>query len=251
MKKRLISIIAVVLLFACSIEQNDSLFQISTIDALLAGNYKGYYSCNNLLEHGDFGLGTFNQLDGEMIVLDGTIYQVKGDGSILKPDLETTTPFCAVKFFSVDTTLKMKGVRYEEMKHQLDQVFPDHSRFYAFRIEGSFATIKTRSLYAQQPPYRDLVDIPMQKFNASDIEGTLLGFRCPKFVKGLNVPGYHLHFLSHDHSFGGHVLDFKMKQGTIMADKSSEFQMLLPDDEGEFSKVENKDRSGELEKVEK
>ena len=47
------------------------LFQISTSGALVAGVYSGLSTTKNVLEHGDFGLGTFADLDGEMVIVDG------------------------------------------------------------------------------------------------------------------------------------------------------------------------------------
>jgi len=247
-----IAIWGLILLVGCSKERDDSVFQVSIIDALLAGNYQGYYKCEELLEHGDFGLGTFNELDGEMLILDGEIYQVKGDGSIDRPSKKTMTPFGVIKYFSSDSMLQVEGVGLEEFENFLDQCFPDQSKFYAIQVNGYFSRIKTRSLFAQKPPYKPLIDIPMNKFTTSETEGTLIGFRCPVFVKGLNVPGYHFHFLSKDHLFGGHVLDFYLKKGTIRIDESREFKLLLPDDEGELSAMDNsKDRTEELNKVER
>ena len=249
---RYLSILFCIIFFnGCSKCNEDSVYQVSIIDALLAGNYTGYYTCNDLLKHGDFGLGTFNALDGEMLVIDGEIFQVRGDGSINQIADKLTTPFSVVKFFSSDVELPVTNINFEEFERYLDQEFPDHSLFYAIRVKGVFAWINTRSFYPQTPPYQPLVEIPMQKFSTTNVEGTLIGFRCPSFVKGLNVPGYHFHFLSDNCQFGGHVLDFYLKQGEINVDESREVKLFLPDDQGELSALELKDRTEELNKVER
>ena len=43
------------------------IYQTSLMSALLSGVYEGETTIADLLAHGDFGLGTFNELDGEMI----------------------------------------------------------------------------------------------------------------------------------------------------------------------------------------
>lgn len=57
-----------------------SLFQASTINALVEGINEGDTTVKELKKHGDFGIGTFDDLDGEMIELDGKFYQIKSDG---------------------------------------------------------------------------------------------------------------------------------------------------------------------------
>ena len=56
-------------------------YQTSTMGALLDGVYDGDVTIAELLTHGDFGLGTFNHLDGEMVVLDGVCHHLRSDGS--------------------------------------------------------------------------------------------------------------------------------------------------------------------------
>src|SRR5438132_1663193 len=55
------------------------MYQISTSTALVEGVYSGSILSSALLEHGDFGVGTFEGLDGEMVILDGEIYQAAGN----------------------------------------------------------------------------------------------------------------------------------------------------------------------------
>ena len=76
-----------------------TIFQASTIDALLDGNYEGDVSFAELGACGDFGLGTFDALDGEMVGLDGAFYQVKADGRAYEVDGRMKTPFAVVTFF--------------------------------------------------------------------------------------------------------------------------------------------------------
>ena len=229
----------------------NTITQISTIDALLAGAYTGITPCNQLLQYGDFGIGTFDRLDGEMILVDGRMHQVKADGKVYTPDSHTTTPFAIVCRFTPDTTIPVtKTMTGQDIKQLIDARLPDQNRFYAFKIAGRFNAVRTRSVPAQQPPFQPLVKVTASQpeFTRINVSGIIVGFRCPPFVKGINAPGYHLHFLADSNDFGGHVLDFSIADGTIQADACNRFLMLLP--ESRDSMDLSRDRSRELQQAE-
>jgi acetolactate decarboxylase len=229
--------------------------QISTIDALLNGVYDGVMSFETLKEYGDFGLGTFEGLDGEMVELDGDFYQVKADGKAYPVKDSMETPFAAVTFFDVDLRqLVPEGTDYAQLEEFLDGILPTGNVFYAIRMGGTFSYMKTRSVPRQEKPYPPLAEVTKNQptFEFNNIEGTMVGFRCPAYVSGVNVPGYHLHFLTKDKDAGGHVLEFKVKEAEVSVDYTSGFLMLLPGEESDFHKLDlTPDRQGELEEVEK
>ena len=232
---------------------DDTLFQISTINALLIGEYEGAMTFGELKKHGTFGLGTFDALDGEMIGLEGQFYQIKTDGVAYPVPDSMTAPFAVVTVFEADKTVSSQnGMDYAALKSYLDERLPDKSIFYAVKIEGVFPYIKTRSVPKQQAPYPPLVEVVKEQtiFEFHDIEGTIVGFRCPDSVKGgVNVPGYHLHFITVDRKAGGHLLACQLQDATIAIDYTSEFYMVLPQHAGAKSDL-SKDRSEELKKVE-
>jgi acetolactate decarboxylase len=229
--------------------------QVCTIDALLAGGYDGHLACRKLLDHGDFGIGTFHRLDGEMIVLDGTVYQVKADGSVHRPNLDTKTPFAAVCRFAANDSFPHEGdLDLKGVESLLDRKIPDRNVFCAIRIDGVFSEMTTRSVPAQDPPYPILADVAKKQsvFTFQNISGTIVGFRCPAFVQGINVPGYHLHFLSADRTQGGHILGFRTRSGTAKTNLCHQFLLTLPKNNDAFRDLDlSKDRSKELEKIEK
>ncbi len=231
-----------------------TLFQVSTIDALLDGAYEGQVSLAELARHGDLGLGTFDALDGEMAVLDGRVYQVKVDGSVHEANPSQKTPFANVLFFAPQKTLELRGeMDLEELCKAVDQALPSPNYFYALRIDGRFAYAKTRSVPAQKRPYPPLAEVVKHQrvFEFQDTEGTVLGFRCPAFVKGVNVPGYHMHFLNQARSAGGHVLALKVRDPRVQVTMASRFTMVLPQG-GEFVRSDlATDRGEALRKVEK
>jgi len=237
-----------------SLRENDTLFQISTINALMNGAYKGEMTFGELKRYGDLGIGTFDGLDGEMIGLEGKFYQIKADGVAYPVPDSMTTPFAVVTPFEADKTVPMQdGMDYEGLQRYLDKLIPDNSIFYAVKIEGTFKYIKTRSVPRQKEPYPPLVEVVKEQtiFEFHDIKGTIVGFRCPDSVKGINVPGYHLHFITADKKAGGHLLACQLQDGTIAIDFTSQFHLVLPQqDIASSQSLPNKDRTEELKKVE-
>lgn len=242
------------LLAGCQTGPTNTVTQISTIDALLAGAYDGVIPCSVLVQYGDLGIGTFDKLDGEMVILDRAVYQVLASGTINQVGPNSTTPFASVCEFKADTTCPVPaGTNFETLKTLLDQAVPNQNVFCAFKLHGHFLTLKTRSVPAQEKPYPALADVVETQtvFNLENVQGTLLGFRCPPFVQGINVPGYHLHFLSDDTTLGGHILDFDLAQTTCEIDLLDKFYMILPENGQGLETLDLKqDRSQELEKVE-
>jgi len=236
-------------------EQNNLFFQTSTINALLAGVYDGNTTFATLSRHGDMGLGTVNHLNGEMIGLDGKFYQIKTDGkAYLIPDT-MKTPFAEVTFFHPDTTLKLSDTigNYDQLKDFLDRLMPAKNIFYAIKIEGTFSYVKTRSVPGQKKPYPPLVDVVKHQvmFEFHQAKGTMVGFWCPAYVKGINVPGYHFHFITADRKAGGHVLACRMQNVDVKIDPIPAFYLVLPQSKAFDSTDLTGGKQKELEKVEK
>jgi acetolactate decarboxylase len=231
-----------------------ALVQISTIDALLGGLYDGVTTIGALKQHGDLGIGTFDGLDGEMVVVDGQVFRVPADGQVMAVGDDETTPFASVTRFAPTCQLPVaQGTDLASFTAQMDQIMGSPNLFCAFRVEGVFTHVRTRSVPKQNKPYPPLVEVVKHQpvFDFDNVRGVLVGFYCPPFVKGVNVPGYHLHFLSEDRHHGGHVLAFDVEQATVALQPLHRFTLLLPQG-GEFSTMDlERDRGAELEKVEK
>jgi len=190
-----------------------------------------------------------------MVAFDGKFYQVKADGIAYPVSDSLKTPFAAVTFFDVDHKEQLpQGMDYGHLQEFLDTILPTHNIFYAIKIEGSFSYMKTRSVPAQEKPYPPLVEVTKNQpiFEFNDVEGTVVGFRCPSYVSGVNVPGYHLHFLNQGREAGGHVLEFKITEAVVTVDYTSGFMMILPDERSNFYQLDlTPDKEEELEKAEK
>jgi acetolactate decarboxylase len=231
-----------------------NLFQVATIDALMAGVYAGAITCGDLKKHGDFGLGTFEGLDGEMVVLDGKVMQVKTDGRAYEVHDATKTPFANVVFFRPDRTIRpTRSLTVKELEHFLDDLLPSLNLCYAVKIEGTFRRVKTRSVPRQSPPYPPLSEVVRKQtiFEFHQVAGTIVGFRSPGFLAGLNVPGYHLHFLTKDRDAGGHLLDCETEQVRIELARAPHFFLVLPENQAFLKADLSQDRQQAVQHVEK
>ncbi len=206
-------------------------YQTSTMAALLDGIYDGDVTIAELLTHGDFGLGTFNHLDGEMVVLDGTCHHLRSDGSASVAAPGDRTPFAVVTWFEPETVIPVPGpASRDEIIGLIDQAIKTANLIQAIRIDGTFSTVQARTVRAQTPPYPPMTQAtagePITEFR--HLPGTLAGFRTPDYEQGISVAGYHLHFIDQPRTHGGHSLDFALDHGHVAITASSELHLSLP-----------------------
>lgn len=238
----------------CWPQGKDTLFQISTIDALLEGVYDGEMTCRELKQYGNFGIGTFDGLDGEMIELSGNIYQIRADGVASAAADSTKVPFAAVTSFEPDKAILLdKSMDFKQLAQYLDTLLPTKNIFYAIKITGDYAYIKSRSVPRQDKPYPPLVEVVKSQptFEFQNVKGTVLGFRCPEYVKGINVPSYHLHFLTEDGKAGGHLLECLIQNAQVEIDYTCGFYMALPEGGAFYQANLTGEKHSDLNKVEK
>ncbi len=207
------------------------LFQASTIGALLDGAYEGDVSFAELAGHGDLGLGTLNALDGEMIALDGRFYRADVEGTVGDVDPGTRTPFAVLTWFTPSVEVAIdEPLSHEELFALLDDQLPEGAAACGVRIDGSFELVHARSVPRQYPPYRPLAEVVGEQrvFDLHDVDGTMVGFRFPDYSEGIEVSGYHLHFITADRTRGGHVLGARLRRATARIDASTALHLELP-----------------------
>jgi len=247
-------LLALLLSGQCAAFEDDVLFQISTIDALMQGVFDGFYRFDDLMAQGDFGIGTFDALDGEMVALDGECFQIRADGIAYPVQGNMTAPFATVTRFEMDQTAALENAgNFTELSRQIDQYLPSRNMFYALRIDGTFPYVQTRSVPRQEKPYPRLVEAVEDQsvFNFTNVTGSVVGIWAPDFAKGVNVPGYHLHFITEDRKAGGHILEIQVANATAQVDVTAGFAMQLPSS-GDFYNVNlSGDLQEELERIEK
>ena len=207
------------------------LFQASTIAALLDGAYDGDLTFAELARHGDLGLGTLNGLDGEMIALDGRFYRAAVDGAIAEVAPRERTPFAVVTGFTPTIEAEIAGpLSHDGLLAALDALIPDGAASCAIRLDGRFESVCARSVPRQVPPYRPLTDVVAEQrvFELDDVAGTMLGFRFPSYAEGIEVSGFHLHFIDADRRRGGHVLGSRVGRARARLDPSNDLHIELP-----------------------
>ena len=216
----------------------DIVFQTAPFQSLSVGVYDGLFSFASLKEHGDFGLGTFNGLDGEMVCVDNVFYQIKQDGKVTPVAAAALTPFAMMTFFEEDQRIEAVNVdSLAALGQAIDRRRPTKNLFYALRVDGVFDYIKVRSVPAQKKPYRPLADAVKEQavFEYRNISGTLAGFWSPSFADKVSVPGYHFHFISTARDAGGHVLDLRFRALSVRLDRCSALLLVTPGNGDYFS----------------
>ena len=212
-------------------QQSHTVFQTSTMAALLAGVYDGDVTIAELLTHGDFGLGTFNALDGEMVILDGKCYHLRADGSAERAKDTDLTPFAVVTRFRPQITF---AIEKPTTRAELDDLIREHvtstNLIHAVKVTGHFSRLHTRTVARQQQPYPPLTEATKGQAETvlADVTGTLAGFLTPDYEQGISVAGDHLHFLDRDQTRGGHSLDFTLELGTVAIDTENDLHLSLP-----------------------
>jgi acetolactate decarboxylase len=208
-----------------------TLFQVSTSGALVAGVYSGVVNVKAILDHGDFGLGTFANLDGEMVVLDGRVYQVQGSGRVSQAPPAADAPFAVVTRFTPEVDVRIDPVaNLHDLASRCDAQRLSSNIFYAFRLDGWFNSLRTRAV---SPPGegKRLIDAAkaQSEFHFTNLAGTLVGLWSPGFSSAFSVPGYHFHFLSEDRQRGGHLLDCAAGPLRLRMEALTDFHLALPE----------------------
>jgi acetolactate decarboxylase len=230
-----------------------TLFQVSTSGALVAGVYEREVTVRKILEHGDFGLGTFANLDGEMVVLDGRVYQVQDPGRVSEASPDAGAPFAVVTRFDpgIDVSIDTIG-SFKDLETRCDVFRRSGNIFYALRLEGRFQSVRARAVKPPQPG-GGLVDAAsaQSEFNFTDLDGTLVGLWSPGFSSAFSVAGYHFHFLSADRQHGGHLLDLSACTLRLRVEALTEFHLALPESEAFLKADLSKDTAEQLAYAEK
>jgi acetolactate decarboxylase len=229
-----------------------TLYQVSTATALVEGIYQGAVRVGTLREHGDLGLGTFEQLDGEMVLVDGHCFQVRADGSVRECDDDALSPFAVVTRFAPEVAVTV--AQCPDLSHltaQFDGLRQSDNVFFALRVDGHFAYVHTRAMCktAEGVPLVQAAAV-QPEFELHEVAGTLVGFWTPVYAKTLNVPGYHLHFLSADRQGGGHLLQCRGANLRLQLQREGDYRIALPETE-EFLKADlRRDPAADLAKAE-
>jgi acetolactate decarboxylase len=220
--------------FVSNKQEESELYQTSLMSALIDGVYDGEVTIGQLLKHGDFGLGTFNELDGELVAFDSEVHQLREDGSARQAGMNQKTPFAVMTFFRPTMFGQLSSpLEKTDVQELINELIGSPNLFCAFRIDGKFERVETRTVPRQSLPYRPMLRaIESQPvFTFKETSGTLVGFRSPEYVQGINVAGFHVHYITDDRKGGGHVLDYRLLEGKVEVAKISRLRIDLPQTE--------------------
>jgi len=212
--------------------QDHDVWQTSSIDALLDGEYDGDLTFAELAAHGDLGIGTIQHLDGEMVALDGEFFNITADRRVHPVAPATRTPFAVVCRFRPDSSTAVPAqTTLEQLTSLIDEHATPSQPIVAIRVDGTFRDVKVRSVPRQHKPYPPLSDVVAQQseWTIDEANGSVVGFRFPASAQGIDVAGHHLHFLSDDRTTGGHVIDLTVVHGTLLLDGASNLHLEVPE----------------------
>jgi len=230
----IIALIIVIMLIAhlsfITSEANE-LYQVSAFNVFASGNFDRNITFTELTKHGDFGIGTLNGLNGEMVALDGRFYQIPVTGVPREIDFSEKTPYATVSFFEKDFTFQIENVStYLNLVSIINSTLSNYSLIYAIRVDGYFDFVKTRSVPMQYEPYTTVTEVVKNQtvFNLNGVKGTAVGYFFPDSLNGVDAVGYHLHFLTDDHTGGGHLLECTIKSADVEIDSIENYHLLIP-----------------------
>ena len=211
------------------------MYQISTLQALALGYTRSVVRTDELLSHGNTGLGTFEDVNGEMIVIDRHCYQAAEKGSVTEMPPDTGVPFASVANLQGDRVFTLSEIPdIEHLKMELNLKIEEDfglNSMHIAKIEGDFERVDARSESAYRSHHVELKDIlgkTQKSFCFEQIRGTMVCIYYPDYMDGINAPGWHLHFISEDRKWGGHVFDLQMRRGEVFLDKISRIEIQLP-----------------------
>nr|WP_292966385.1 MULTISPECIES: acetolactate decarboxylase [unclassified Allomuricauda] len=217
------------------LEKHDTFYQYSIWWAFVNKIFEGELTAKELKSKGDIGLGSYNLLDGELIMLDGVLYQASEDGKVHIPEDDKKVVYANATFFEKDYSYTLPKVEnYGELRAFINEKLPSKNFFYAFKVHGEFSKMKCGGLHKQEPPFEKGLDVLIPErpiFERENFKGTMVGFYCPTFIGNINVAGYHFHFVSDDGEFAGHVMEFEAENLTLEIDQLHKYQFDLPQTE--------------------
>jgi acetolactate decarboxylase len=209
----------------------NTLYQLTPYNTFTTGKYAGVMPYSELEKHGDFGIGTFDGLDGEMIALNGEFYHIPSTGIPVRAEPAQTAPYATITYFHADRTFTVSGLNFTQLKSYLDgQLGTSGDVIYGIKVSGSFDWARTRSPQKQAEPYMNITEALKTQavFEVSNIQGTAVGFWFPASMNGVDYTGYHIHFITDDRTAGGHLLDCMINNATVEVDIIKNYNLILP-----------------------
>lgn len=207
-----------------------TVYQHGTLAMLVVGLFEGTLPVSELVKHGDMGIGTANDFDGEVVIVDGTVYQVVESGQVNVLGPSDTVPFASVNYYEPQVKEAVQNINSTQVQTKIEEEHQLGNYFAAITMRGTFKHMHTRVVPKQSKPYPMLSEaIKVQpEFTRDNVSGTIVGYYAPYLFQGATVGGFHLHFINDDHDFGGHILDFEIDQAQLEVQELENLLQHLP-----------------------
>lgn len=208
------------------------IFQHNSYRTLYGGFYEGTITAREALKHGAIGIGTLDGADGEVIILNGTMYHGDSDNHVNLVSSDKTLPYVALLDHQAQFELTADDLDFEKLLSamRLDSPLQRPSESgqssaesakmtenisnpnvpYSIKIDGLFKQVEITSKTPNNTsgtPYLDILS-KQPHFTKENVEGTIVGIWSPKHLESLYGSGFHLHFISADRKFGAHLANF-------------------------------------------
>lgn len=216
-------------------KRDHTLYQLALFQSVALGEYYGFRTVAQFKEHGDIGMGIFEAVNGELILLDGIVYQALADGSVIVPSDDVLIPYGNAAFFEADAKiLHVTASGFQELEKILNEqvVRTGPNQFFFVKISGNFPYVAVRSELKQEEPFRMLniaLRTDQRKYEYQDLDGTIVGLYCPPYMQSMNAPGWHFHFISSDRTKGGHMTAGSLSDCSLQVNRISRFTVDIPD----------------------
>lgn len=213
-------------------ETNSSsvLYQAGSFAIFEKGEYSEVFSIDEMNHLGNFGVGGFEDMDGELLQLDGTVYQITKDGLVNTPPGDTGVCFGNTLNFTPESSYTIQETStLEELYAVIKESLPDPEQIYAVRVDGPFTNLSFKSIPIQEKPYPPLSAVIDNQsiFHLENATGTIAGFWFPNWMDGVNYAGFHLHFITDERDAGGHILTAESGVNTLSIQQVSQLNLYL------------------------
>lgn len=214
-----------------------NLYQLSTLSALLLGDFEPSLSIGELKQHGTLGIGTFEGLGGELIMLDGVVWNGTHTGeAVPAADIEKTPFACVIDWQPAAAAVKLPAVgSLDNLRAVLDEAAKGaENRVLAVRLQVFQADVTFRSFAPAPKPWKPMKDMLFsQKITAErNVRAEIIGFRFPGYLESINMPGWHLHVLTAPNDsgkrFGGHLLNITADAGEAQWMTAAGLELTFP-----------------------
>ena len=214
-------------------DNQDTFYQYSIWFAFVNKVFDGNLTVKELKTHGDVGLGSFDFLDGELVMLDGVPYRIRENGEISVGQDNDEIVYADAAFFDKEEEFTIEEpFNFSDLASKLDTKKKSPHYFYIYKVHGSFKHIKLGGVPKVERPFTEGLDVLIPNrpvFEAENISGTLVGFYCPDYIGDINARGHHFHFISDDKKWGGHVMDFESSGALeVQSDTKTKYEFDLP-----------------------